>query len=272
MTVTLHRSRGTCCGREARLLTAGVLACGAVLLPAGTAFAQDMPAMSNGMLCPHAVGDASNPATAVPPTRSTTNEAPLGARPASATQSPGRPASKPASKAPAERAAATTPASAPATTAARNTAGAGAAAPAVHKQRAVVPVAQPQRVAVPVAQSQRATAPSRAVAASRRHAAPATVGGAEAHGTRSAREHSDSHRAGDPRCDAPGCRERTAGHLDGDRHRAGLRHVAGDRRRAHPHRVCSGHRGPAATWQRWRSGPRRCERSARAVTPPARAD
>jgi hypothetical protein len=97
MTVTLDRSTGRRCGREARLLTLGVLACGAVLLPATAAVAQDTPAMKDGMMCPHAVGDASNPATAVPPTRTSTNEAPLGAKGASVTQaSPARPATKPA--------------------------------------------------------------------------------------------------------------------------------------------------------------------------------
>jgi hypothetical protein len=146
------------------------LACGAVLLPATAAFAEDMPAMQNGMLCPHAIGDASNPATAVPPARTSTNEAPLGAKPASVTQSsPARPATKPASKAPAERAAATTPASVPAHTAAKSQAGAGATAPAVQKQRVVV--AQPQRVVTPVAQPRHVTQrPQRA--ATPKHTAP----------------------------------------------------------------------------------------------------
>lgn len=154
MTVTLDRGGGRRCGLQARLLTLGVLACGAVLLPATGAVAQDMPDMKDGMLCPHALGDASNPATAAPPSRTSPNEAPLAAKPASVTQaSPARPATKPASKAPAQRAAARTPASAPATTTAKSQAGAGAAARAVRQKQAVV--AQPQRAVTTVVQPQR---------------------------------------------------------------------------------------------------------------------
>ena len=138
-------------GREARLLTAGVLVCGAVLLPAATAAAEDTP-QTNGMLCPHAIGDPSNPATAAPPSRTAPNEAPLGAKPASVTtSSPARPAS--------------TPASAPATTTAKSQAGAGTAATSLRKQPAVVaapqraaaPAAAPQRVVTPVSQPRHAT-------------------------------------------------------------------------------------------------------------------
>ncbi|HEY0344817.1 MAG TPA: hypothetical protein VGC59_09230 [Solirubrobacteraceae bacterium] len=138
-----------------------------MLLPATAASAEDMPAMQNGMLCPHAMGDPSNPATAVPPARTSTNEAPLGAKPASVTQSsPARPATKPASKAPAEQAAARTPASAPATTTAKSQAGVGATAPAVQTQRVVV--AQPQHAVTPAAQPQRVVTP----VAQPRHASP----------------------------------------------------------------------------------------------------
>jgi hypothetical protein len=120
-----------------------------------------MPAMKDGMMCPHAVGDASNPATAAPPTRSAPNEAPLGAKPSSVvTQpSPGRAATKPASQAPAERASATQPASTPATTTANSTAGAGTAVRVLQQQRAVAPVAQPQPSVTPVARPQHATTP-----------------------------------------------------------------------------------------------------------------
>ena len=149
MTVTLHRSTGRRCRGEARLLAAGVLACGAVLLPASTALANHM-SMPDGTMCPHAAGDPGAAAMEGPaaPTR-TASEAPLGttAKPA-VTQPAGRPAAKPASKAPAQRAAATTPASAPATTVAQSTAGAGAAAPAAQQQRAVAPVG-PSRTATP---------------------------------------------------------------------------------------------------------------------------
>ncbi|MEA2255867.1 MAG: hypothetical protein QOG35_1912 [Solirubrobacteraceae bacterium] len=164
MTEPLLRSARRRRGREARFLTAGVLVCGAVLLPATSAFAEDMPAMKDGMMCPHAVGDASNPATTAPPTRSAPNEAPLGAKPASVVTppSPGRAATKPGSQAPAERAAATQPASAPATTTAKSTAGAGAAVRATQPQRATAPVPQPQRAATPVAQRPAVAAPAAA--------------------------------------------------------------------------------------------------------------
>lgn len=185
MTEPLHRGARRRCGREARLLTAGVLACGAVLLPAASAFAEDMPAMKDGMMCPHAVGDASNPATMAPPTRSAPNETPLGAKPASVvTQpSPGRAATQSGPKAPAERAAATQPASAPAITTAKSTAGAGAVARATQPQRATAPVVQPQRTVTPVAQrpavAAPASQPSRSAAsgpdrrATPKHSAPA---------------------------------------------------------------------------------------------------
>jgi hypothetical protein len=146
MTEMVHRGARKRSGWKVRLLTAGVLLCGVVLLPASSAFAQEeMPAMKDGMLCPHAVGDASNPATAAPPTRSAPNETPLGAKPSSLVThpSPGRAATTPATKAPAERASATQPAATPATTTARTTAAAGAAVQAVQPQRAVAPVAQP---------------------------------------------------------------------------------------------------------------------------------
>jgi hypothetical protein len=153
------------------------LACGAVLLPAASAFAEDMPAMKDGMMCPHAVGDMTNPATAAPPMRSAPNEAPLGAKPAAVvTQpSPGRAATKPASKAPGEGASATTPA----TTTATSKAGAGAAVRATQPQRAVTPVAAPQRAVTPaaprpvvVASTPKAKAPAHRTAAPK-HSAPA---------------------------------------------------------------------------------------------------
>jgi hypothetical protein len=156
MTETVHRGARKRSGREVRLLTAGVLVFGAVLLPASSAFAQEeMPAMKDGMLCPHAVGDASNPATAAPPMRSAPNETPLGAKPSSVVTQPssGRAATKPATKAPAERASSTQPATTHATTTVKTTASAGAAVQAVQPQRAVAPVAQPsarpQHIATP---------------------------------------------------------------------------------------------------------------------------
>ena len=156
MTETRHRGAPTRRGRERRLLAAGVLACSAVLLPVGTASAQEMAGtMADGMMCPHAVGDISNPATAAPPTRSAPNEAPLAAKPA-AVSAPARPA---ASQAPARPAASTTGASQPAVAQAKSTAGAGAAAPVASTRPASVPAPQPQRATVPVAQPQRTPAP-----------------------------------------------------------------------------------------------------------------
>lgn len=168
MTETLHAGRRR--GREARLLTAGVLACGAVLLPAASAMAEDMPAMKDGMMCPHAVGDLSNPATTAPPTRSAPNEAPLAARPSSVvTQpSPGRAATRPASKPSAQRAGATRPA----TTTANAKAGAGAVVKVTQPQRAVTPVAQPQRAVSPVAQRPTVQAASKPAASSPARAQP----------------------------------------------------------------------------------------------------
>jgi hypothetical protein len=156
MTETLHRSAGRRCGRGARVLTAGVLACGAVLLPTATASADHMVDM-NGMMCPHAIGDPTNPATAAPPTRSAPNEAPLGAKPSSVVTQPsaGQAATKPASNPSAQRASATQPAS----TTANAKAGAGAVVNATQPQRAATPVAQPQRAATPVAQPQHIAAP-----------------------------------------------------------------------------------------------------------------
>lgn len=162
MTQSLHRDARRHRGREARLVTAGVLAFGAVLLPTASAFAEDTPPMTNGMLCPHALGDASNPATTAPPTRSAPNEAPLGAKPAAAgpTSSPGRAGTTPASKAPAERAAPSRPASTSTTTHAN--AGAGAVVRATQPQRALTAVPQPQtqRAATPIAQRRAVVAPS----------------------------------------------------------------------------------------------------------------
>ena len=152
MTVTVHRGAGRRRVRERRLLAAGVLACGAVLLPAGAASAQEM--MADGMMCPHAVGDMTNPATAPPPARTATNEAPLAARPAAVT-APAPAATKPAGQAPSQRAASSTGASTPATATAKSTTSAGAGAPVVRTQ----PVAQPRRAAVPVSQPQRTTTP-----------------------------------------------------------------------------------------------------------------
>jgi hypothetical protein len=159
MTETLPRGVGRRRGREARLLTAGVLVCGAVLLPAASAFAEDMPAMKDGMMCPHAVGDASNPATAAPPTRNAPNEAPLGAKPSSVvvTKPAAGQASAPASKAPAERATSTQPAGAGAGTTARS--GASAGAVAVRTQPALTPVAQRAAVSAPVARPSTTPAP-----------------------------------------------------------------------------------------------------------------
>jgi hypothetical protein len=161
MTVTKHRS-GRRCGTEARFLAAGVLACGAVLLPAGAAFGSHMP-MPDGTMCPHAAGNLENPATSDPPSRTSASEAPLGAASSTATRSAPRPAARPApapaAKAPVQRAVTRAPAStraaAPATTAAKRT----AAAPAVRAQRAAAPVAQVRRAVAPVAQPRRATAP-----------------------------------------------------------------------------------------------------------------
>jgi hypothetical protein len=173
MTVTKHRS-GRRCG-EARLLAAGVLACGAVLLPAGAAFAQDNT-MNDGMMCPHAVGDVSNPATSAPPINTRANESPLGAKPSAATRPAVRPAVKPATKAPAQRAATTTPASTraarPATATARSTTGATASAAVARVQRAAAPVAQVRPSASARPQTHRAT-PQRSAPA--RHAATPRV-------------------------------------------------------------------------------------------------
>jgi|GEM_PF-5586573 len=149
MMVTLQRGRSRVGG--ARLLSAGVLACGVVLLPASSAFAQDMPAMKDGMMCPHAVGDASNPATAAPPTRSAPNEAPLGAKPVSVVTSPAPgSASRPATKPVAQRASAGESASTPAATSVRSTTAPPATVRVVQPQRAVAPVARPQQASAPV--------------------------------------------------------------------------------------------------------------------------
>lgn len=157
--VTLHRSARRCGG--ARLLAAGMLACGAVvLLPAGAAFGQDS-AMNDGMMCPHAVGDVGNPATSAPPANTRPNESPLGAEPSAATQPAAPPAvARPATKAPARRAATTTPAARKATTTARSTTGAPASAPVARARRAPAPAARTSGAAAPVAQAAKRTVPA----------------------------------------------------------------------------------------------------------------
>ena len=152
-------------GRDARLLAAGVLACGAVLLPAAAASAE----MTDGMLCPMAVGDTANPATTAPPARSAPNETPLGAKPASAVvtkPSPGR-AAAPASKAPAERAGASKPAVA--TTHSGASTGTVVTRPAV---AAPAPVAAPTSTPAPRAQARTRV---KHAAAAHRAQAPRTV-------------------------------------------------------------------------------------------------